>query len=47
MGTERIMCQESKSCVLNNPFISLTEQESLRIIEVILEDLAREVGHEF
>lgn len=39
------MCQESKPCVQNNPFLSLTEQESLGIIAVILEDPAWEIGH--
>lgn len=44
-GTERIMCQESQPCVLNNPFLHLTEKESLGIITVIPEDLAWEIGH--
>lgn len=44
-GTERIMCQESQPCVLNKPFVCLTKKESPKIIIVILEDLASEMGH--
>lgn len=44
-GTERIMCQESQPCVLNNPFLCLTKKESLGLITMIPKDLAWEIGH--